>query len=343
MSTNALSSAAGTPPPVPTALGDFAGLARLRTQSAQQTPEAQREVARQFEALFIQQMLKTMRAASPGDSLVDSDASRTMRDFHDQKLAESLSQRGDFGIAQLLLKQIAPDAASGRQAGPAIPAAGPAPKLDANALEVLRRVERVRDDGRLEATTAPVASAAYKPGTPEAFVREVWPHAQAAARQLGVAPEVLVAQAVLESAWGRSMPTRADGTPSFNLFGIKADRRWQGARVENATTEFVGGRSVREVAGFRAYGSWGESFADYARFIQDNPRYRQALASAADNSAYLHELHKAGYATDPGYAAKIKRILGGDALNEALRGMGVNTGINTGVNLSAGTAVPGPG
>lgn len=334
-STLSSASAAGASPPGSTALGDFAGLARLRAQTAQDAPAAQREVARQFEALFIQQMLKSMRAATAGDSLVDSDASRTMRDFHDQKLAESLSFRGDFGIAQMLLKQIAPDAAAGTAPGTPVPAAGPAPKLDPNALDALRRVERIRSDGQLATSTAPVGTAGFRPGSPEAFVREVWPHAQAAAQQLGVAPEVLVAQAALESAWGRSVPMRADGTPSYNLFGIKADKGWQGARVENATTEYVGGQAVREVAGFRAYGSWSESFADYARFVQANPRYRQALASAADSGAYLHELHKAGYATDPGYAAKIKRILGGDALNEALRGMGVN--------LATGAVAPGPG
>lgn len=299
------------------ALGDFAGLARLRRGAAAGSPQATREVAQQFEAVFIGMMLKSMRAATPGDSLVDSDASRMARDLYDQQLAADLAKKGTFGVARMLLRQLDPQAAG---AEPVPSGDGVAPALDGNALAALRRIEGIRRDADLDAAT-PASSlpAAFKPGTPDAFVREVWPHAQAAAGELGVRPEVLVAQAALESGWGRSVPRHADGRSSHNLFGIKADRSWNGARVENSTLEYVDGVPQRQVDGFRAYASWGESFRDYARFIQQNPRYKQALENAADSSAYLHELHRAGYATDPAYPAKIQRILGSDALAEFLQ------------------------
>ena len=151
-----------------------------------------------------------------------------------------------------------------------------------------------------------------------AFVRRMWPHAQDAARQLGVAPEVLIAQAAHETAWGRSVPRFADGRTSHNLFGIKANRGWQGERVVNSTFEFINGVPVRQQDGFRAYRSYGESFSDYVSFIQVNPRYQQALAQVKDGAAYLRALQQAGYATDPNYAKKIQGLINGPSFDAAL-------------------------
>ncbi len=280
---------------------DPRALGALRREARDGSPAALEQTAKQFEAVFIQQMLKAMRAASPAaGGAFDNDAGRLYRDLGDQQLAQNLA--GRFGIAELLLAQL-----GGRQAPRSQPAGGQ--QLEG----ALRRIERVRTDAGLDAVEA-TSTVPFKPGTPDAFVREVWPHARAAARSLGVDPAVLVAQAALESNWGRATPRHADGRNSHNLFGIKADRVWTGPRAVNATLEFEGGVAVRRSDGFRAYPSFAESFRDYADFIRGNPRYSKALAVASDSAAYLRELARAGYATDPGYAGKIQRILGGDTL-----------------------------
>jgi flagellar protein FlgJ len=157
-----------------------------------------------------------------------------------------------------------------------------------------------------------------KAGTPEGFVAQVWPHARAAAAELGVDPRMLVAQAALETGWGRSVMRGADGQPSHNVFGIKATGGWQGAEVRQSTFEFRGGVMQRERAAFRAYESVGESFADYVRLVRDNPRYREALQAGADGPRFADALARAGYATDPQYAAKLKAIADGPTLRRAL-------------------------
>lgn len=165
---------------------------------------------------------------------------------------------------------------------------------------------------------APANLSAPKAGTPEAFVAEIWPHAQAAAAELGVDPRMLVAQAALETGWGRSVMRGPDGKPSHNLFGIKATGGWQGAAVTQGTVEFRGGVMQRERAAFRAYGSVGESFADYVRLVRDNPRYQAAVAAGTDGARFAEALERAGYATDPQYAEKLKAIAGGPTLRRAL-------------------------
>jgi flagellar protein FlgJ len=165
---------------------------------------------------------------------------------------------------------------------------------------------------------APANRPAPKAGTPEAFVAEIWPHAQAAAAELGVDPRMLVAQAALETGWGRSVMRGPDGRPTHNLFGIKATGGWQGAAVTQSTVEFRHGVMQRERAAFRAYGSVGESFADYVRLVRDNPRYRDAVAAGTDGARFAEALERAGYATDPQYADKLKAIAGGPTLRRAL-------------------------
>ncbi|MCA1805665.1 MAG: glucosaminidase domain-containing protein [Xanthomonadaceae bacterium] len=129
---------------------------------------------------------------------------------------------------------------------------------------------------------------------------------------------MLIAQAALETGWGRAMPRHEDGSPSHNLFGIKADSRWDGERVAVQTMEFRDGLMQRERASFRSYQSLAQGFEDYVSFLRENPRYQQALEAAGDGGRYLRELQQAGYATDPEYADKINAILGGERLASAL-------------------------
>jgi flagellar protein FlgJ len=124
----------------------------------------------------------------------------------------------------------------------------------------------------------------------------------------------MIGQAAHESGWGRREIRHADGTPSHNLFGIKAGPDWKGAVAETTTTEYVDGRAIKTVARFRAYASPAESFADYARLMKDSPRYQRVLAPGQDASGFAASLQRAGYATDPAYAEKLTRVI-----NTALR------------------------
>lgn len=156
---------------------------------------------------------------------------------------------------------------------------------------------------------AGAAAVDWPPRSPEDFIRALWPHAQQAGAELGVSPKVLLAQAALESGWGKQQIRHPDGRPSFNLFGIKAGKNWTGDAVRVSTLEYSGAASERRLERFRAYDSLSDAFADYTRLLKDNPRYQQALDAGDDHSGFADALQRAGYATDPGYAAKIKRIM----------------------------------
>lgn len=305
---------------------DPQGLAGLRRQARRNSPEASREAAKQFEAVFIQMMLKSMRAASSGEGgLMENDQSRLYRDMFDQQIALNMARQGQLGLAEQLTRQWTGNGASTppRPAGPA---------TTSDALATLRQVERIRSSVAMpasapnagprgvasEAQAYPASDAPFEPTSPAAFVRRMWPHARVAAQRLGVAPEVLIAQAAHETGWGKSVPRFADGRSTHNLFGIKADRSWRGERANNSTLEYVGGAPVRQRDDFRAYRSYADSFNDYAEFLRANPRYSEALGLAGDGPAYLRALQRAGYATDPQYASKIQALMGGPAFDQAL-------------------------
>jgi peptidoglycan hydrolase FlgJ len=154
--------------------------------------------------------------------------------------------------------------------------------------------------------------------SPEEFTQNLWPYARDAAEKLGVAPEVILAQAALETGWGKKVSKQVSGESSYNLFNIKADVRWQGNTVSVPTLEYRGGVAVRETAQFRAYGSFAESFEDYVDFLKTGPRYQPALAVADDAHSFTRELSAAGYATDPEYSNKIMNIATGEPLKNAL-------------------------
>jgi len=150
------------------------------------------------------------------------------------------------------------------------------------------------------------------------FIKELMPHAQMVAKQLGIKPEVIVAQSALETGWGKHTMRHEDGSVSFSLFGIKADNSWTGDTVQVSTLEYKDGQLQKEMAQFRAYDSVGEAIQDYVSFIKGNTRYQQALKNEGDDAHYVQGLQKAGYATDPNYANKILNILHGDTLKQGL-------------------------
>ena len=285
---------------------DFQGLAKLRLEARQQSPQALREAARQFESLFIHLMLKSMRNTVSEGSLLDNDQTRFYQSMYDQQLAVDLAQGGGIGLAELLYRQL-----GGKPETPAMPQSQTLLNAAYGASEA-QHAKNVRS-----AVTA-VDSAQGVAETPEQFIKALWPHAVNTGKRLGVAPQVLIAQAALETGWGRYTIQTSQGESSYNFFGIKADSRWQGRQVSKPSLEYKDGIAQHKQAVFRAYDSITASFADYADFITTNPRYRTALAQAHDPQAYLRGLQQGGYATDPHYADKILSIMSRDYFREAV-------------------------
>ncbi|ACL72311.1 flagellar rod assembly protein/muramidase FlgJ [Thioalkalivibrio sulfidiphilus HL-EbGr7] len=296
---------------------DFQGFSDLRRLAREESPEAAEAAARQFEALFIQMMLKSMRDAMPVDSGMDGDQVKFYQGMFDQQIALEMSRGEGIGLRESLLRQLNPEAPLASSGDGELP-------MPVHRLPVYQRPENPWPQSRVEAPASAAAPAAaddasglprdWRPESPEAFIRDLWPHAERAGQALGVAPEVLLAQSALETGWGRHMIPNADGSNSFNLFGIKADNRWDGPRAHVQTLEYVGGVPERQRAAFRAYEHPGQSFDDYVAFITGNPRYREALARVPEAEGYLRGLQAAGYATDPAYADKILDILGRGSL-----------------------------
>lgn len=309
---------------------DFQGFAELRQQAREGSPDAVDATARQFEALFIQMMLKSMREAQASDNPFEGDQVKFYREMFDQQIALELSRGQGIGLRESLVRELEPpvnttDAGEAltlpTQRVPARRATTPTAIIPPDSIAPpLPAYTAAPPSPNPARATAPVESVRpatpWRPDSPQAFVETLWPHAEAAAADLGVAPEVLLAQSALETGWGRHVIQRADGSSSYNLFGIKAHGGWQGERAHVGTLEYVNGIPERQRAAFRAYESPAESFADYVEFLQRNPRYRQALAQAPDAEGYLRGLQAAGYATDPQYANKILSILNQDVLQQ---------------------------
>lgn len=283
--------------------GDFAGLEKLKSGAAHNDPAAIRQVAKQFESLFARMMIKSMRDAIGKDPIFGSDQAQTYQGMFDDQLSLQLTQGKGLGLADMLTRQLQ-HAGAAAGAASAAPTAGKGGALPAN---------------RLGGTSAGSASSTSATGSTPApassaertnFISQVWPEAEAAARQLGVHPVSLVAQAALESNWGRSVPRGADGTSSHNLFGIKAGSRWSGASVTAATAEYQAGSATSTSAAFRAYASPAESFQDYVALLRGNPRFSAALGSGTSVSSFASALQQGGYATDPDYAQKVTAVAG---------------------------------
>jgi peptidoglycan hydrolase FlgJ len=293
--------APAAPAPTASTYTDLNGLAALKTNP--NSPETIKAVSEQVEALFLQMMLKSMRDAASADGELDSNETGMYQDMFDKQVALTLAKRQDLGIARLFERQL------GGKSSPAAPALSPAaapaapistPPADAN--------------GRPTTSANPNLSRQA-----EQFVAQVLPTIRRAAAALGVNPVGMLAQAALETGWGQRMPRTADGTPSLNLFGVKAGEAWAGGRAVADTVEFSrdGVASQRRTA-FRAYGSIEESVSDFAKLLAGSPRYRDVVAAGGDAQAYIDGIARSGYATDPEYGDKLNRTLNGGLLRAAL-------------------------
>lgn len=285
---------------------DLSGFAALRSSAQNDAKSALPVVAKQFESIFTQMMLKSMRDASQGDGLFDSQGGDAWRDMFDQQLSIQLSQHGNgLGIAQMLMRQL-----GGTDADK---------NVDKGALASMSDDWRQRL-GSVAAKARAVGSEAMKwlPEDAQDFVRKLAPQAQKAAEKLGVSVRAVLAQAALETQWGQHMPTHANGDSSNNMFGMKSGSSWGGDSVSVPTVEFEDGVAVRRRAQFRSYSNPAESFADYAQLIAENPRYAGALNHGEDVLGFARGLVNGGYATDPAYAQKLAAIANSPAMRDAL-------------------------
>lgn len=281
---------------------DTQGVDALRLKARTDPKGAVKETARQFEALLMNVMLKAMRETVAQDGMFDSEQTRLYTSMLDQQLSQSMARRG-IGIAEVLARQLMP-AAQAVATDAAVPTAKPGVPPSS-----------------LQPMPLPVAPAQNPTTTSldaksqaRMFIEHLAPDAEAVSRDSGIPVRFLLGHAALESGWGRSEIRAADGTPSHNLFGIKAGAGWRGRTVDVQTTEYAGGVAQKKGETFRAYDSYRDSLRDYANLLATSPRYAEVLKNTNDARAYARELQDAGYATDPRYADKLAGVIDGKFL-----------------------------
>lgn len=257
---------------------DSQSLNKLKLLAKQAPDQALKAAAKQFEAVFLNMMLKSMRDATPQDGEFDSEQTKMFTGMLDQQLAQSMSSRG-VGLAEVMVKQLSRNQQAASPSAPAAPAAMHA------------------------------VPSAYKADVQQSFIDKLRVPAEQASRSTGVPAHLILGQAALESGWGKREIKMADGSNSYNLFGIKAGKDWKGKVAEVATTEYHNGVASQQVQRFRAYGSYAESFQDYANLLNNNPRY-SGVTGQADAKVFAQGLQQAGYATDPHYADKLAGVIG---------------------------------
>jgi flagellar protein FlgJ len=272
--------------PNPGLVVDTRALAALKAKAGADPKGAMRESAKQFEALFMNEVVKSMRASVPASGDAEAPGANFGTELLDKQYASKLSgMKG--GLSEAILQQL--ERQMGLTPGP-IPSAGSA-------------------NNTPEPLAAQPASTRIPQTGAAGFVQQHDAAARKAEASTGIPATFMVSQAALETGWGRKEIKHADGTPSYNLFGIKAGSDWKGPVAEVKTTEFINGQPQRVTAKFRAYGSYAESFADYARLMTSNPRYAGVVAKSGSATGFAQGLQKAGYATDPEYADKLAKVI----------------------------------
>jgi flagellar protein FlgJ len=264
--------------------------------------ESMRAAAQQFESYFTQMLMRSMRQTLSQDGPFDSQETKTFTDMFDQQVSQTMAKGKGLGLADMLVAQM---------------------QASMDSKPGIKLQPRPYDMPAVPSASDVPATSGETSKSPNKFIDKLWPHAVKAANDLGVSPHVLVAQAALETGWGKHELSDATGN-SHNLFNIKAGKNWTGATVSASTTEYVNGKAVQQTASFKAYGSYDEAFADYAHMIKTNPRYAQALAQGSDAEAFARGLQSGGYATDPTYADKIMRVINSTTFRDGLTSSAIN-------------------
>jgi flagellar protein FlgJ len=293
---------------------DTNSLGDLKQSAKAGSPEALRGAATQFESMFVNMMMKSMRDATPQDGPMDSQETRTFTTMLDQQMSQKLAKRG-IGLADVLVRQLtaqqsgaalAKEMQSGAlaSAGSEQGAAASRLKLDSDSMSTDRAAAASGIKGSARSSTD-----SGKPAHVRAFQDKLADAAEEAEQVTGVPAKFMMGQAALETGWGKRVIRNHDGSSSNNLFGIKAGPGWKGKVATAVTTEYVNGKPHTRVEKFRSYASHADAFKDYAKLLSNNPRYEKVLAHGGDASTFAHGLQRAGYATDPQYAAKLSRII----------------------------------
>jgi len=257
---------------------DSQGLDKLRLQAKQSPDKALKGAAQQFEQVFLNMMLKSMREATPQEGMFDSEQTKMFTGMLDQQLSQSMSAGHGVGLAAVMVRQLQHSPMAADAAAPASAAKTAVPS-------------------------------AYNENFQQDFVRKLMPHAEQASSATGIPAHLMVGQAALESGWGRREIKMPDGTSSHNLFGVKAGAGWNGKVAEVMTTEYHNGVANKQVEKFRAYDSYADAFKDYASTLSNNPRYAEVLKQGDSSQGFAQALQQAGYATDPNYGDKLNRVI----------------------------------
>ena len=306
--TNPSSAASNTSARLSNALAvDVQSLNHLKAEAGKNSAAAVRETAKQFESLFMREMIKSMREATMKSGMLDSSQGDLGTDMLDQQLSVQMSGLPG-GLSEAIARQLE------RQMGGAEANLVAPSTLSMSSLQYQR--SHIASSAASSANSANSTPAASGPGPKgrDEFVQHHQAAAERVAQASGIPASFMIGQAGHETGWGKSEIKGAGGSNSFNLFGIKAGKGWTGKVAEITTTEYINGTAQKVTAKFRAYDSYEDSFKDYARLINNSPRYEQARAKTDSAVAYATELQKAGYATDPEYARKLS-----GAINSALR------------------------
>ncbi|MDP2155758.1 MAG: flagellar assembly peptidoglycan hydrolase FlgJ [Sulfuricella sp.] len=290
---------------------DVQSVDKLRLQAKQDPDAALKAVAQQFEGIFVNMMLKSMREATPKDGMLDSEQGNLYTQLFDQQLAQKLSTGKGLGVADMIVKQLT---RSGLKISAESQVLNKSP--ESGHVVSVPSAQHSAPATQHSALSTQDSETAFK--NPRGFVNELWPHAAEVGKDMGVSPRFLIGQAALESGWGKRQIHAADGKNSHNLFGIKAGGGWTGDVVETTTTEYRNGAPQKKTELFRAYASYAESFRDYSKLLQNSPRYKAVLQQGLDAAGFAQALQGSGYATDPLYADKLTRVLNSQVLREAL-------------------------
>lgn len=334
---------------------DFSGLNALKSEALHDKEAALEAVSKQFESMFISMVMKSMREANKAFSegnFLHSNETEFYQEMFDSQLSLTLSKGRGLGVADAMMRQMSKqiDGISQTESSnpllhksisdyprnlPVEKVAKKAVELADALVEIDAKLSRSGVDGT-EVDSAGVNSPANQDTsnqyagngrdvvsplmfeTPDQFIEHLYPFAKQVEAETGISAKVMLAQSALETGWGKHMINKPDDQASFNLFGIKADSRWDGDKTEIVTTEYRGGVAMKERAAFRSYNNYEDSFRDYAQFLQDNPRYEPAMQYLDNPQKFTQTLQDAGYATDPAYSQKIQRILSGEIFKGAM-------------------------
>jgi flagellar protein FlgJ len=292
------------------------GLSELKrkAKSGDQAQEKQalEQVAKQFESIFMQMMLKSMRQANDvleADSPFNSQSTKFYRDMHDQQLALELSSSGNLGLAEMIVRQLGGEEGYTPSSVLRNDGGVDSQRLVSRTINVSES-DSESDESIIRRSPAQQVKQPVDFQSPLDFINKIMPYTELAQEKLGVAKEVFVAQAALETGWGQKIIRKSDGSSSHNLFNIKADKRWQGDYATKDTLEYEQGAMVRKKEPFRVYQSLGESVTDYINFLSNSERYQGLLNKDLKVDQFLQGLQSSGYATDPNYASKVMGVLG---------------------------------